>query len=224
MRARKPAFGTDAIAISGYLGRQTGRAIRHWAIRRADRAPVSRRASARCPRDRAQSSAQPSLSRDGKWAIVQTQGSPSQLRLLPTGPGEARDLTKDTINHNTARWFPDGKRVLFSGNEPDKGVRLYVLDVESGKTTPITPEGVHGNAFVISPDSQFVAGVGPDQKGYMYPVQGGDPRPVSGLEAGEQPVTWSTDGRSCISTNRESCRPRFIAWTCKLANARFGNS
>jgi len=137
-----------------------------------------------------------SLSRDGKWAIVQTQGSPSQLRLLPTGPGEARDLTKDTINHNTARWFPDGKRVLFSGNEPDKGVRLYVLDVESGKTTPITPEGVHGNAFVISPDSQFVAGVGPDQKGYMYPVQGGDPRPVSGLEAGEQPVTWSTDGRS----------------------------
>ena len=137
-----------------------------------------------------------SLSRDGKWAIVQTQGSPSQLGLLPTGPGEARDLTKDSINHNTARWFPDGRRVLFSGNEPDKGVRLYVLDIESGKTTVITPEGVHGNAFVISPDSQFVAGVGPDQKGYLYPVQGGDARPVNGLAPGEQPVTWSTDGRS----------------------------
>ncbi|HEX3321470.1 MAG TPA: protein kinase [Terriglobales bacterium] len=136
------------------------------------------------------------LSPDGKWAVVTTQDSPPQLRLLPTGAGEARDLSKDKINHNTARWLPDGKRILFSGNEPDKGVRLYVLDVDSGKTTPITPEGVHGNAFVISPDSRYVAGVGPDQKGYLYPVAGGDPRLVNGLEAGEQPVTWSADGRS----------------------------
>ena len=136
------------------------------------------------------------LSPDGKWAVVTTQDSPPQLRLLPTGAGEARDLSKDKINHNTARWLPDGKRILFSGNEPDKGVRLYVLDVDSGKTTPITPEGVHGNAFVISPDSHYVAGVGPDQKGYLYPVGGGDPRPVNGLEAGEQPVTWSADGKS----------------------------
>jgi len=137
-----------------------------------------------------------SLSPDGKWAIAQTQGSPSQLRLLPTGAGEPRELTKDNINHSWARWFPDQKRILFSGNEPNKGVRLYVLDVASGKSQPITPEGVHGTAFTISSDSQWVAGIGPDQSGYLYPVNGGDPKPLSGLNPGEQPITWSTDNRS----------------------------
>jgi serine/threonine protein kinase/Tol biopolymer transport system component len=136
------------------------------------------------------------LSPDGKWALAQTQDSPSQLRLLATGAGEARDLTKDNVNHTWARWFPDGKRVLYSGNEPGQGVRLYVLEVASGKSQAVTPEGVDGNAFYVSPDSQWIASIGPDRKGYLYPVGGGEPRLIPGLNAGEQPITWSTDGRS----------------------------
>jgi serine/threonine protein kinase len=137
------------------------------------------------------------LSPDGKSVIAQTQDSPSQLRLLTTGAGEARDLTKDSMNHSWAQWFPDGKRVLFSGNDPGKGVRLYVYDPASGKNIPITPEGVSGTAFVISPDSQMVAGIGPDQKGYLFPVDGGgEPRVIPGLNPGEQPITFSTDGGS----------------------------
>jgi Tol biopolymer transport system component len=138
-----------------------------------------------------------SLSPDGKSVIAQTQDSPSQLRLLTTGAGEPKDLTKDNINHSWAQWFPDGKRVLFSGNEQGKGVRLYVYDPASGKNEPITPEGVSGTAFVISPDSQTVAAIGPDQKGYLFPVTGsGDPRVIAGLNPGEQPITFSTDGGS----------------------------
>jgi serine/threonine protein kinase/Tol biopolymer transport system component len=137
-----------------------------------------------------------SLSPDGKSVIAQTQDSPSQLRLLTTGAGEPKDLTKDKINHAWAHWFPDGKRVLFSGNEPGKGVRLYVFDPASGKNQPITPEGVSGTAFVISPDSQTVAGIGPDQKGYLFPVAGGDARVIPGLNPGEQPITFSADGGS----------------------------
>jgi eukaryotic-like serine/threonine-protein kinase len=136
------------------------------------------------------------LSPDGKSVISQTQDSPSQLRLLTTGAGEARDLTKDNVNHTWARWFPDGKRILFSGNEPGQGVRLYVYDVASNKGQPITPEGVDGNAFVVSPDSQWIAGIGPDRKGYLYPVGGGEPRVIPGLNPGEQPITYSSDGRS----------------------------
>jgi serine/threonine protein kinase/dipeptidyl aminopeptidase/acylaminoacyl peptidase len=136
------------------------------------------------------------LSPDGKSVIAQTQDSPSQLKLLTTGAGEARDLTKDKINHSWSHWFPDGKRILFSGNEPGKGVRLYISDVASGKSQPITQEGVNGTAFVISPDSQWVAGIGPDQKGYLFPVAGGEPRPIPGLNPGEQPITFSSDSRS----------------------------
>jgi serine/threonine protein kinase/Tol biopolymer transport system component len=136
------------------------------------------------------------LSPDGKSVVSQTQDSPSQLRLLTTGAGEAKDLTKDHVNHTWARWFPDGKRILFSGNEPGQGVRLHVYDLASGKSQPITPEGVDGNAFVVSPDSQWIAGIGPDRKGYLYPVGGGEPRVIPGLNPGEQPITYSTDGRS----------------------------
>src|SRR5712692_8690609 len=137
-----------------------------------------------------------SLSPDGKRVIAQTQNSPSQLKLLTTGAGEAKELTRDNINHSWAHWFPDGMRILFSGNEPGKGVRLYVYEPGSGKSQAITPEGVNGTAFIISPDSQWVVGIGPDQKGYLYPIAGGEPRAIAGLKPGEQPITFSSDGRS----------------------------
>lgn len=133
------------------------------------------------------------LSPDGKSVVAQTQDTPSQLKLLTTGAGEGTVLTKDNVNHSWARWFPDGKRLLFSGNEPSKGVRLYVFDIASGKSQPITAEGVNGTAFVISPDSQIVAGIGPDQKGYLYPTGGGEPRAIPGFNSGEQPITFSSD-------------------------------
>ncbi len=137
------------------------------------------------------------LSPDGKWAITQTPGAaPAQLRLLPTGAGEAKDLTSDSINHNWAHWFSDGKRILFSGDEKDKGEKLYVYEMDSGKSRAISPEGVNGNSFSISPDSQFVAAIGPDQRGYLYPINGGDARLIPGVNQGEQPITWSTDGKS----------------------------
>jgi eukaryotic-like serine/threonine-protein kinase len=136
------------------------------------------------------------LSPDGKWAIAQTQESPSQFKLLPTGAGEPRDLTKDNVNHSWAHWFPDGKRILFTADEPDKGVRFYVYDLASGKSQAISQEGVSGTSFALSPDSQQIAGIGPDQKGYLYPVAGGDPRLIAGLNQGEQPITWAADGRS----------------------------
>jgi eukaryotic-like serine/threonine-protein kinase len=136
------------------------------------------------------------LSPDGKWVIAQTQESPSQFRLLPTAAGEPRDLTKDNVNHSWAHWFPDGKRILFSADEPGKGVRFYIYDLASGNSKPISQEGVNGTAFALSPDAEQIAAIGPDQKGYLYPVAGGDPSLVAGINQGEQPITWSADGQS----------------------------
>jgi eukaryotic-like serine/threonine-protein kinase len=136
------------------------------------------------------------LSPDQKWVIVQTPGLVEQLRLLPTGAGETQPLTSDTINHQWARWLPDGKRFAFSGNEPEHGVRLYVQDVSAGKPRAISPEGVNAAAFAVSPDGQSVLGIGPDQKGYLYPSAGGESRIVNGMEPGDLPITWNQDGRS----------------------------
>lgn len=50
--------------------------------------------------------------------------------------------------------------------------------------------------IVLSPDGQQVIGVGADDKAYFYPVAGGDPQPVKGIQPGEQPIEWSADGKS----------------------------
>ncbi len=135
------------------------------------------------------------LSPDQKWVISQLPGSPAQFRLLPTKAGEPKPLTNDSINHNSARWLPDGKKFVFSGNEPGRGVRLYVQDVAGGQPLPIAPEGVNGTAFAVSLDGQMVAAIGPDSKGYRYPTSGhGEPRVIPGLERDDLPTNWSQDG------------------------------
>ncbi|HKM89900.1 MAG TPA: protein kinase [Candidatus Acidoferrales bacterium] len=136
------------------------------------------------------------LSPDGKWAITSPLTTPAQLVLLPTGPGEAKQITHDAIHHNRACWLPDGSRILFSGTEPGRGTRFYVQDLVGRTPQPVSPEGIDARAFALSPDGRTVAGIASDEKGYLYPLAGGDPRPISGLALGEQPINWSADGRS----------------------------
>jgi len=137
-----------------------------------------------------------SLSPDGKWVISLPSGSPAQFVLLPTKAGESRTLTSDHINHIWARWFPDGRRFLFAGNEPNRGVRLFVQDSPNGKAQPISPEGVGVFSNALSPDGNVVAAIGADQKGYLYPVAGGETKRIPGLEPGEEPIGWGSDNRS----------------------------
>ncbi len=134
------------------------------------------------------------LSPDGKWALARPNVIPAPVLLLPTGVGEAKPLIHDSINHLLARWLPDGKDVMFSGNESGHGFRLYVESPEQGKPRPISPEGVNP-FFVVSPKGDFAATVGPDHKIYRYPVAGGEPLLVSGTEPDEAPTGWSGDGR-----------------------------
>ncbi|MGA2415764.1 MAG: protein kinase [Candidatus Sulfotelmatobacter sp.] len=136
------------------------------------------------------------LSPDERWALSGLPKPPVQFNLLPTGAGESKELTHDQINRMWARWFPDGKRVLFSGDEPGKGVRLYAQDMGGGAPKPITNEGVNGSLIAISPDGKQIAFVGADQKPALLLVESGEIRPISALGVGEAPIAWSSDGRS----------------------------
>ncbi len=136
------------------------------------------------------------LSPDGKWALSSRGDNQSDLFLLPTGPGEPKPLAGHGIVHSAATWFPDGSRILFSGTEANHGVRLYVQDIATNKVATISPEGTNGLSFALSPDGQLAAAVGPDGKGYFFPIGAGEPKIIPGLLAGEAPVAWSADGRS----------------------------
>jgi Tol biopolymer transport system component len=136
------------------------------------------------------------VSPDGKWVIASPPSPPAQLVLLPTGPGESKPLTHDSINHSRARWLPDGQRYLFSGKEPGHAARIYRQDSFEAKPVPISSEGIDPLVLVLAPDGQQVVGIGPDDKAYFYPVAGGEPRVVPGVEPGEQPIEWSADAKA----------------------------
>jgi Tol biopolymer transport system component/predicted Ser/Thr protein kinase len=136
------------------------------------------------------------LSPDKKWVIIYTPASPAQLRLLPTGAGETKTLTNDAIAHQWAHWCPDGKHFVFSGNEPGKGVRYFIQDIAGGQPKAFSPEGVDALSFAVSPDGQTVAGVGPNQKGYLYSVSSGEPKALAGMEEGDLPINFTSDGNA----------------------------
>jgi hypothetical protein len=142
-----------------------------------------------------------SLSPDGKWALARLNVTPSPLVLYPTGVGEMRPAKEDGLNHISASFLSDGKRIVFSGTEPGHGVRLYVESLEEGKPRPFSPEGV-GPGPILSPNGEYVADVGPDRNVYLYPVTGGDPQRVPGLQPTEIPTAWSGDSRSVFVLTR----------------------
>ena len=141
------------------------------------------------------------LSPDGDWVVSSPLGPQTPLIFLPTGPGEPRPLPPDGMDHLGALWLPDGKRIVFSGSQPGHGARLFVQDVSGGKPRPISPEGMSSAFFATSPDGKYVAAEGPDHKGYLYPTEAGEPRPLPGYIDGEWFVAWSPDGRSLFVYN-----------------------
>jgi hypothetical protein len=138
-----------------------------------------------------------SLSPDGRFAIAKTLSSPTQIVLLPTGAGEPKTLPFGAVEGAQASWFPDGRRILLEGHEADHGARLYVAGADGGSIRPISGEGVRINGSnPVSPDGMFVTATGRDGKSYVYPVNGGEPRPIHGLSEDDEISRWSSDGMS----------------------------
>ncbi|MEO8432082.1 MAG: protein kinase [Acidobacteriota bacterium] len=147
------------------------------------------------------------FSPDGRWVLsLRRGGGSSQIALLPTGAGEPKVLPKTDIVVGAATWFPDGRRILFSGNEPGHGSRLFVQDIPDGKPRPITPDGVTVRFDVVSPDGKSVVATGTDQKIDIYPIEPGEPHPVPGLEPADVTLRWTPDGNS-IFVYRPSTPP-----------------
>jgi hypothetical protein len=134
------------------------------------------------------------ISPDGKWAAAKpAKGGP--LNLIPTGAGESRQLTHDSVSYEYARFLPDGKQLLAWGIEPGHGGRDYLIDVSSGDSKPVTADGFAGIA--ISPDGHSVAVRAPDGKrGIWSPLEGGSFHSIPGLESKYAILGWTQDGQS----------------------------
>jgi eukaryotic-like serine/threonine-protein kinase len=135
----------------------------------------------------------PALSPDGKWvACIVSDGPRTSLTLLPTGAGQGRTIGTSGMHYERVEWFPDGQRILLSGNEPNRPARTFVQYVTGGTAVPLTPEGM--DASHVSPDQKYATVVASGKVG-LLPIRGGDLKPIANLESGESVIRWSGDGR-----------------------------
>ena len=132
------------------------------------------------------------LSPDKKWAL---QVWPDRLVLLPVGPGESRTIQDPSLEYRSAMWFPDGKRLIVEASAPGRPSRVYVRDLDGGPPRPVTPEATAGAR--VSPDGKLVAAVDTKSGRWaLYPVEGGEPRPVPGIKPGESVIRFDAGGTS----------------------------
>jgi serine/threonine protein kinase/Tol biopolymer transport system component len=134
------------------------------------------------------------LSPDGKWAISILPGKPGEVKLVPIGPGQERNVAVaglEQIYNGSAHFLADGKRITLNANEPGHGVRCYLVNLDGGKPIAITPEGIPGG--LVSPDGQSVLRANEAEVVAVYPIAGGTPRLIPNLEAGFVPLQWTED-------------------------------
>src|SRR5580693_377029 len=136
----------------------------------------------------------PMLSPDGKLvACTVSDGPRSTLLLLPTGAGEQYQIPAKGIHYERVEWLPDGEQLMFVGNEPNRPVRTFLQNRHGGTPTPLTPEGMI--ATRVSPDQKYVT-VTAGGKLSLFPLAGGELKPIANVEPTESVIGWSGDGRS----------------------------
>jgi sugar lactone lactonase YvrE len=141
----------------------------------------------------------PVLSPDGKWVLAGNFPF-SKFDLLSTGVGQTRELDANGMKEATSLgWMPDGKAIYFAGNDGHEW-RMYVEGIAGGApravTPPISVKADYIESDLVSPDEKFVFARDLSGKGWLYPLAGGKPRPISGLTSDDIWTNWSLDGRS----------------------------
>jgi Tol biopolymer transport system component len=147
------------------------------------------------------------VSPDWKWVLCGV-GSPIDLSLLPIGSGAMRILPRGSIReYYWASWHPDGKRIVIRGTESGRPLRLFVQELPEGKPRPFSPEGVDGYGWAFTADGRFFTARPPGRKApyVLYPIEGGEPRPIPGIYIDDEPIprSQSEDGQSLFVFGRE---------------------
>src|SRR5262249_24524451 len=122
------------------------------------------------------------------------------------GAGGRGLVTKDATNPGRGTWLPDGRRVLFVGDEPGKGPRLYVQDLDGGPPRAVSGEAKGGTVWMtwrpVSPDGRFIVWF--DGEYRLFPLSGEPPRPIPGITSTDVPIAWTPDGRGLYVRVRRS--------------------
>jgi len=137
------------------------------------------------------------LSPDHQSVLAALPSSSNEIYLLPTGAGQPKRIAPEfnTKQFFTAQWMPDGKViVLRSASKGSEQPRVWLYEVETGKSKPLTPEGVT-NA-VLSSDGKFVVANCLDEGRCIYKLPDGEVEKVKGLTDTDQVINAASDPQS----------------------------
>lgn len=141
------------------------------------------------------------LSPCGKFALVRLLTTPQQLAIVPISAGDTKLL--EAVKSNRffyqpwACWFPDGRKILFAGNEAHCGTKLYVQET-NGEPVCITPETEGAEISTphsVSPDGKFVVFINSDRRVYLYSTDTAESTLLPRLEPDYLPIAWSANGK-----------------------------
>ncbi len=145
-----------------------------------------------------------SLSPDGASAIVVAADLKS-LYVSPLGTGDMRPVPNPDgiLPESIIGWMPDGKRLICAGRRGSEDTRGYTLDAVTGTARAFGDPGTTWHYFTalpLSPDGRYVVLQDKDLVLRRYPVDGGPPVAIPGLEPGDTPLGWSDDGGALYVT------------------------
>ena len=130
------------------------------------------------------------ISPDGKWVVSFFPSTPGKMALYPTGPGETRTFNLGGIRNVSVfcSWTHDSSKMVFTGTDAGQPPRGYLLDVATGKWSPITPEGTTG--VIVAPNGQYVIARS-EQRGFeLFPIGSGQSQSAKGIANTEEAVQW----------------------------------
>jgi len=106
----------------------------------------------------------PSWSPDGKWIAVGMSGS---IWKVDPESGRAWELTYNEKYHSLPDVSPDGKWILYTADDGGRTIQLEIVDLETGKSSPLTDDAFIYVDPVFSPDGSRVAYVSTKPSGYF---------------------------------------------------------
>ncbi|GBH31472.1 amidohydrolase family protein [Sphingobium xenophagum] len=102
--------------------------------------------------------AQPDWSPDGKRIAFQSYRRGNfHIWSVAADGSDMRQHTDGLLDDREPRWSPDGRTIAFSSDRADGRYAIYLLDVASGRVTPLSSGTTNDSEPCWSPDGQRIA-------------------------------------------------------------------